>query len=714
MSSFLTELSRRNVFRVAAAYVIVGWIVLQVASITAPAMNLPEWAVSFVLYVLMIGFPLAMLLTWAFELTPQGVRKIETDGNASPANPKLLDIALFVIAALLVAVTILRPSGIPDKSQVTVAASPDATQPDTTSVRAPEAPQASIAVLAFANMSSDADQIYFSDGISEEILNVLGQIPELHVTSRSSSFQFRGDDIYIPDVAKQLGVSYILEGSVRKSGTRIRITAQLIDASRDKHLWSETYDRELTDVFKIQDEIAAAIVEALYVHLGLEKPKPKLVQEVDLEAYRLYLLGRHNFEQRTKDSLYSAINHFDQAIAIDPAYALAYSGKADAYLLLVGYGDLTRNESFTFAEPLIEKALELDPDLAEAHASKGLYLQTARQYEAALTSLDRAIELNPNLARAWHWKATAYLALGDFVKEKKAWRRAYDLDPLSDIIPDNLISSHILFGQFEEAEVLFQRLLAARPVSLRVMLAKSQLDGFQGNWALDNLALRQGFEQSQGIRIQIWLGFSQQTLKGFDPVDAKFTKIVRIIVNSFNNAAQAKADYDSLTDEQKNDPSMTDAYSYAEARLGDFMAVINLLEGRADFTEAFPGPLFPSRLARRSSAPLLAWARRQSGDEVGALRLIVETEAYAMALREQGAVWTLPVLEAQLYALQGKDELSVAALARAHKEGYLTWFELEYPMFDSLRDREDFQAIVRAVDAKVNEERAKLGWEPVE
>ena len=243
MGQIFRELKRRNIIRVAAAYVVLGWVLLQATGLIAPGLGLPAWTFPLIFLLLMIGFPVALLFAWAFELTPDGLKRTrDVDPQASVTAQTGRKFDFVIIGVLSVALLFL----IVDRLFMAPTDTPGAPQ---------EVVRSSIAVLPFVNMSNDPDQVYFSDGISEEILNVLAQIPDLHVTSRSSAFQFRGNDINIPDVAQQLGVANILEGSVRKSGTRIRITAQLIDAATDSHLWTHTYDRELDDVFAIQDEI---------------------------------------------------------------------------------------------------------------------------------------------------------------------------------------------------------------------------------------------------------------------------------------------------------------------------------------------------------------------------------------------------------------------------------------------------------------------------
>lgn len=705
MNKFWSELKRRNVVKVGLVYILASWVILQVTSILAPALMLPDWTLTLVTLLLIVGFVPAAILAWAYELTPEGLKREgggDDQASRSPAPGRQLDYAIIGILCLgivflLLDRFILSPAGDPeDPSQVM---------------------QSSIAVLPFVNMSNDPDQVYFSDGISEEILNVLAQIPDLHVTSRSSAFQFRGNDIHIPSVAQKLGVANILEGSVRKSGTRIRITAQLIDATSDRHLWSETFERELVDVFAIQDEISKAIVDALYVHLGLERPILAQTYETDVEAYRLYLLGRHNFEQRTSDSLYSALDYFDQAIAIDASYAPAYSGKADVYGLLdqSQYGTLSRTESIALSQPLMEKALALDPDLAEAHASRGLLLQHSHQFEASRRAYDRAIELNPSFARAWHWKAIFLELSEDHQAASDAWQRAYALDPLSPVIFSGLIGNMIRFGQLQEAVALLDRQRLVTPaLKTRMSWIELEVQLRQGNWALAHTLANEAFLAESNSSYDFRQGIAQLSLKAFDPGSNHLSETSNLRTNSLGNAAEAWETYQSLPSDGKNALGLPKIWIWAAVRLGKYQEAIDIYESQSGLNYGVSGPLFSSSVPAYISAPSVVMALRQTGDTAGAELLMAEIESYIQDKKDEGTTWTMSELEARVYALKGEDDKVIAALEQAHRDGNLSWFWLEFSFFDAVRDREDFQAIVRAVDDKVNAERAKLGWGPVD
>ena len=318
----------------------------------------------------------------------------------------------------------------------------------------------SIAVLPFINMSADKDQEYFTDGISEEILNVLAQIPNLHVTSRSSAFSFKGKEINLSEVAKQLGVKNILEGSVRKSGTTIRITAQLIEAETDKHLWSQTYDRELVDIFKIQDEISAAIVASLKNELGLNvKAIKREMDEVDQLAHSEYLKGRFFIEKRNFEDVTKAKHHFKKATELAPNFAPGWMGLAwsEVFLSETNYGNQLPQDAFKLGIVSAQKALALDPNLPEAHAIMSLVLNEDNQYALAQTHLKRAIEINPNYADAYTWLANA-------INEEPNWivnhapqegldlsEKALQLNPLSIIVNLNNVESLIALGETQKA-----------------------------------------------------------------------------------------------------------------------------------------------------------------------------------------------------------------------------------------------------------------------
>ena len=435
-NSFFSELKRRNVFKVAIAYMVVGWLAIQViVNVTVP-LSLPDWAPSLVIVLLAIGFPIALIFAWAFELTPEGIKKskdVDQDNSISHLTSRKID--LIIIGALLLIIGGLvyeRMTNIPAvESQVA-----EDLQPLQKGV--------SIAVLPFADMSPENNQIYFSDGISDEILNVLAQVKGLHVTSRSSAFQFRGNDIHIPTVAETLGVEHILEGSVRKSGNNIRITAQLIEAASDKHLWSATFDRALTteNIFAIQSDISNAIVKALSAELDLDE----VVEDINvamatkhLTAYEAFLEGREKFLSRSSfQNVMDSVELLEHATEIDPNFAVAWQWLSAAYAVLPAWAEtdrLGRNNYVEYtikAKEAAERALVLNPDLAFAYGVLGFVASDANppRWVESIEKYKTALQMNPNDATLHLWIGIDYRNLGYFKLAAKHFSKCIQISPV--------------------------------------------------------------------------------------------------------------------------------------------------------------------------------------------------------------------------------------------------------------------------------------------
>lgn len=384
---FFAELRRRRVIRVAVVYAISGWISIEVASTMLPGLKLPGWTVTFVIALVVLGFPIAVIMGWMFDVGHAGIQRTPLAETAEKIR------------------TVAVPPGIDQDGRRT------------------------IAVLPFVNMSGDADNEYFSDGIAEEILNLLTKLPQLKVASRTSSFVFKASNVNIPTVARELGVSTVLEGSVRRAGDRVRITGQLIDATSDSHLWSETYDRELKDVFAIQDDIARSIVDALQVTLSpKERRAIQYVATADARAYDFYLRGRKYFYAMGRRDLRHAITLYERAIALDPKYARAYAGIADAYAYLYRYAEASADNAARASEAS-EQAVRMDPDSAEVQASRGLALSISDQHSEAERHFEAAIVLNPNLFEAYLFYARHCSSQGNFEKAARLYRQAAEVNP---------------------------------------------------------------------------------------------------------------------------------------------------------------------------------------------------------------------------------------------------------------------------------------------
>jgi TolB-like protein/Tfp pilus assembly protein PilF len=438
--NFFAELKRRNVYKVAVAYAVVGWLIAQIATQIFPFLEIPNWIVRLVIVLIAIGFPIALVIAWAFEATPEGIKRTEVADAMPPTTGKkrhawiyiaaigaAISVALFFLGRYTMRTAIAPLSGPPAKS---------------------------IAVLPFDNLSRDPDNAYFAEGVQDEILTRLAKVADLKVISRTSTQRFKSAPSDLREIAKQLGVANILEGSVQKANDQVRVNVQLINALTDAHLWAEIYDRKLTDIFAAESDIAKTIAETLQAKLtGSEKTAIAKKPTANPEAYELYLKGRFFWNKRTGADLRKAIDYFNQAIGKDPNYALAYSGLADSYLLLSPYGAAAPKDSIPQAKAAVKRALELDDTLAEAHASSARILSGFDfDSQRAIAEFERALQLNPNYATAHHWFAAGpLLALARFDQSIAEGKRSIELDPLSLINNADFGNDYYYARRYDEA-----------------------------------------------------------------------------------------------------------------------------------------------------------------------------------------------------------------------------------------------------------------------
>jgi TolB-like protein len=466
--SLFNELKRRNVIRVAMAYVVASWLIIQVVETILPAFGYSDVAIRYIVIVLAIAFIPTLVFSWAFEFTPKGLKRevdVVREHSITRFTGKKLDRAIMVLLALALGYFAFDKFVLDPVEDVQIAES--AHQEGRSEALTESYGDKSIAVLPFVNMSSDPEQEYFSDGISEELLNLLSKIPELRVISRSSAFAFKGEKVNIPEAAKILNVAHILEGSVRKAGNQIRITAQLIEARSDTHLWSETYDRELENIFAVQDEISAAIIEALKDRLGLDvETVPRVMVVANTEAHDAYLRGRFLLVRRTQATIEGAVREFKKAIEIDPEYARAHAELAIATLFLNrgGYGDLPLLEAISRATPHAGQAMALDPALAESHAATGMLRYLQQRPVEALAHYEKAIQINPNYAIVYNWMAILlHKDLGRYAESFAAAETAVLLDPLSITTRYNYVAGLINRNRTAEADLELEKLASIAP-----------------------------------------------------------------------------------------------------------------------------------------------------------------------------------------------------------------------------------------------------------
>ena len=454
MSGLLQELKRRNVFRVAIAYVMLGWITAQVAELALDSFGSPAWVMKTILLLLALGLPLAIFFSWAFEITPDGVKKekdVDRSQSITPRTGRKLD--LTIIGLLIVALAfVVTDNYVLDRSIL----DENSTQTD----------MVSIAVLPFVNMSSDADQEYFSDGISEELLNLLAKIPEFQVAGRTSSFTFKGQNQDLREIGQKLGVDNILEGSVRKSADQVRITAQLVKAGDGFHLWSETYDRKLDDIFAVQDEIAGEVVKALKIKLlGGTEDLPTTQADIRNGAsYDAYLKGLFFYNKSGDENLARAAGYMQDAVDLAPNSALAWAGLSRALTGYAGQAALDPTELILRAREAVDKALTLDANLADAHlAMADLNSAWDWDWAGAEAAANRVLALRPGDLDAQMILTDLHVTFDRLDEAEQVVRAVLAKDPLNDRHPRMLVRILYYLQRYDEALQLGESLLERDP-----------------------------------------------------------------------------------------------------------------------------------------------------------------------------------------------------------------------------------------------------------
>ncbi len=678
----VSELRRRNVLRMAVLYAVAAWLIMQVAGVLIDLAKLPDWIGTTTLGLLAVGFPIALIFSWFYEITPEGIsleKDVDPQESITHVTSRRLE---FIVISLLCAGLILFAY---DKWWIG------------------PPPEKSIAVLAFENMSADPEQEYFSDGISEELLNLLAQIPELTVISRSSAFSFKGKDIAIPAVARQLNVAHVLEGSVRKMGNRVRITAQLIEASSDSHLWSQSYDRELDDIFAVQDEIAAAISDALKMKLALvagDAVQPTVIKAANTDAYDAYLQGRELIHRRGRENWEGAVRHLERSLRLDEKFAPAHAQLAIATTMLqISYVESLPEQARRTAIAHLDRAQELEPDLAEAHGGRALLALIANDAESTIKHARQALASNPNYIDAMSWLRGALGRLGRIDEADALLKRMLRTDPLSVIGRLNYLGELRSRSRIEEAHELADQLLAQ---SLHV--------GYSAHTAT---AL-----WSEG-KIAESLSWALRA-----PAGNFYAMFAFTLVGEFDEARRIKHPQSYWVDvaEGRQDEAIRatqrgiQLHPDSKGAIGNAAEVLYFAD-RID--EALP--LFerlldfvPEGRPIAGWAPLvqtmyLAQARRKAGDEEGA-------QAAAQIVRQElaagraagGKNWFQDFAEAMIAAFDNNPDRAIAALKSAIQRGLRILDFLDDPIFEDLWDEPRLVALKQELDAILAAEHDKV------
>jgi TolB-like protein len=697
----VSELRRRNVFRMAALYVVAAWLIMQVAGVIMDLAKLPDWIGPTTLILLAVGFPIAVIVSWFYEITPEGIsleKDVERGESITHVTGRRLD---FLVISLLCAAVILFAY---DKWWM------------------PGPPEKSIAVLPFENMSADPEQEYFSDGISEDLLNLLAQVPELRVISRSSAFTFKGKDVAVPTVAKQLNVAYVLEGSVRRDGNRVRITAQLIEASSDSHLWSESYDRELDDVFAVQEEIASAISDALKVKLALvagEVGQPTVIKAANTDAYDTYLRARELIRLRGRENLEEAVRHLERSLRLDETFAPAHAQLAIATVLLPaklgtygpGYGASSPPEAWRTAVSHLDRAQELEPDLAEAHAGRALLALHQSDPEATIEHAQKALASNPSYVDAMNWLYLALGSLGRWEESVAILKQTLVTDPLTIVGHLNYTAWLGIMGRTEEAHEFADQLLVRSPAFAYSAHAEMSLF-YEGKFAESlSWALRAQAEDPNDyiattmVRALIWVSEYDEARR----IDDELTHMVDVVEGRFDEAIQATQTRMQLDPERERVIASAANVLYAASRIDEALPLYERLrdfvpEGQPIGMGSYDIGPNPWHQTMR-----LALARRKAGDEEGAqaaVQIVRQNDAAARAAGAKHVV--IKMTEAMIAAFENNPEGVIAALKSAIQLGLAEPQFFDDPIFEDFWDEPRFVALQQELDAKLAVEHDKV------
>ena len=715
--SLIAELRRRNVFRVGAAYGIVAWLLLEVASVVLPALRLPEWTLTFLVFLVAAGFPLAMVLAWAFELTPEGIKResvVNPDESITHRTGRKLDfiiIGALAVAVVYFAVDKFTRKGEPQQLEEATERVPEG---------APLAREASIAVLPFANRSAKDEDAFFVDGMHDDILSHLAKIRSLKVISRTSVMEYRNTTKNLKTIGQELGAATVLEGGVQRSGNQIRINVQLIDAATDDHLWANVYDRQLTasNIFIIQTEIAMAIADALRATLSpQEQDRLNRVPTENLDAYEAYLLGRQRLASRNTGVFAAAVDDFQRAIRLDPNFALAYVGLAETYIMQLYYSGLPPDETLAKARVAVERALALSDQMGEAHNALAAIKQEAKDYAGAEVAFKRALELNPNHAPTYHWYGM--MLRDDLGRPDEALalhRRANELDPLSGPIMANVAGDLVALGRFDEAKDQLARALKLAPNFAGSSESAARIDWFVSGrldeaivWYTRALSIDPG-----SIRGLSDLGLLYLDLGG--PIEAEhwIRRSIELAPESFdaNVAMQMLELYRGAETEALEHartaitirPQVSYHVDALELLRDHELEAGRSLDARALYETAHPELMLdqPGVDRRNYRAAIgLALVLSKTGDPQRVDRLLDRSLEVIQNIPRLGP-YGYGFSDVQIYAIRGERKVALSALRRAIDEALRCnwWYYLKYDRtLDSLHDEPEYQAMVKELEA---------------
>jgi TolB-like protein/DNA-binding winged helix-turn-helix (wHTH) protein/Tfp pilus assembly protein PilF len=718
--SLIAELKRRNVFRVAAAYGIVAWLLVEVASVVLPTFEAPDWVMKVFTFLLILGFPIALIFAWAFELTPEGLKRekdVEAAESITHTTGRKLDFA--IIGLLVIAIIYFAlDKFVLEQARITAESAPAAEL---------VARDKSIAVLLFDNLSGNAANEAFTKGIHDDILTQISKISALKVIARTSVERL-DPTLNIREIGAQLGVAAVLEGGVQRAEDRVRINVQLIDCQTEAHLWAETYDRELTaaNIFSIQSDVAKTVADALRATLSPEEQdRLATVPTENLAAYEAYLLGKQRFARMTSVALAEAVDYFQQAIDLDPNFALAHVELANSYTFQAGWFGLPRDQAVAKAKVLIKRALELDGRLGEAYAALA-NMQDWNDFENSQEKFRRALELNPNSATTYFFYGNLMRLSGRLEQALTLHRKGVELDPLSAVMINQVGQDLDALGRFDEGLSWYERSFDVDPgyplnlwtIGLHHWLISGEY-GEAARWLRKGLIADPGdpFSSAHLGRFFMDLGDPNQAEKWIH-------RSIELSPESLG-ANQSMI----LLHLYRGDPASGLEYGRKAFALGqswtlqvypvELLGDHELRAGRYTEALALYEKIHPEllnedepRVHNRNYrvAIDLASVFYKAGEQDRADLLLKLSFQHINALTRLG--WDgYGIADVQIYALQGEKQKALAALRQAIDEGWRSfwWYSLRLdPTLETLHDEPEFQAMVAEIEADMAAQLARV------
>jgi TolB-like protein len=736
--SFFEELKRRNVVRVGIAYAVGAWVLLQIFDVVGEILELPEWGGKLILVLIVLGFFLALFLAWAFELTPEGIKReheVDRSQSISPQTGKKLNNAILVLMAVAIAYLLFDKFYLsqhlgtigPESAQQTASQPVAPTQPPVEPATRTALDRQSIAVLPFDNRSRLEEDEFFVEGIHDDLLTNLARIGSLKVISRTSVGRYKDTEKTIPEIARELGVATVMEGAVQRSGNTVRINVQLIDAQTDEHLWAEIFDRELTadNLFAIQSEISAEIAKALEATLSPEEQERLSERPTDnLAAYNAYLRGRQMMARRNSQDVDQAATEFQRAVELDPGFALAWVGVSETAILQSQYSDLNLAQAHERQQMAAERALALDDGLGEAYLGRAELLAFYQRDEEAEAAYRKAIELSPGYATAYHWYAN-FLSkyphrLGETID---LLQQALELDPLSSIIQTALSAQYQQMGRYEEAEQTLDRLAQLDPDFVNAYTQRANLAAARGHIDEQIRWLWKSAEADPGrLTHYIPLMWAYVDIGDIEPLDDIKSRMAAI---NDQHALLGVADLVSSV-YAGNFEAALESGRWAYERMGappffnTFFGYLNLAKrdyaaSLSAFETATPGLFdraqWPTAIAERpDDGCIVGWIMERAGDMKTGTELVQRSLDYMEQdlpryVRHADRYW-IDVC----YMAVGQPDKALAAIETRMNDGHYDgwWWMRRLPVYEPLWGDPRFEAAMQRVEDEMAIQRANL------